>query len=315
MRARTLGKSGLTVSELGFGCMGLSFGYGSTSLRRHEKIDIIRSAYERGVTLFDTAEACGPFLNEELVGEALAPFRNHVVIATKFGFDIRDNQIVGLNSRPDHIRKVAEASLKRLNCDSIDLFYQHRFDPTVPIEDVAGAVKDLIDQGKVQHFGLSEASPETLRRAHAVQRVSVLQTEYSLWARDPERGLLQTAEHLGIGLIPWSSVGQGFLAGRVAIDTIFDAGDLRSTFPRFAKDGLQSIQALLTGIRKIADRKGATMAQIALAWLLAKKPWIVPIPGTRNLERLNENLDAVKVRLHVEDLREIDDVLSTALVM
>ena len=313
MKTRQLGRSGLTVSELGFGCMGMSFGYGPTLLSRAEQIAVIRAAHDRGVTLFDTAEAYGPYVNEELVGEALAPFRNDVVVATKFGFDIRDNQIVGLNSRPEQIRKVAEGSLKRLKTDRIDLFYQHRVDPEVPIEDVAGAVKDLVAQGKVKHFGLSEASAATLRRAHAVQRVSVVQTEYSLWTRDPEsNGILPTVEELGIGFVPWSPLGQGYLTGKVSDDATFGDTDLRGTFPRFAPEALKANRAILALISKVADRKGATLAQIALAWLLAKKPWIVPIPGTRSIGRLDENLGAASVALTAEDMRELDAALANA---
>ncbi len=271
MKMRRLGRSGLTVSELGFGCMGMSFGYGPTSLTRPEQIAVIRTARDRGVTYFDTAEAYGPYVNESLVGEAISPFRADVVVATKFRFDIKDNQIVGLNSRPDQIRKVAEGSLKRLNVEAIDLFYQHRVDPGVPVEDVAGAVKDLVAQGKVKHFGLSEASAATIRRAHAVQPVSVLQTEYSLWSREPEsNGILQTVEELGIGFVPWSPLGQGYLTGKVGDDTKFSSTDLRSTFPRFAPEALKANRAFLALISKVADRKGATLAQIALAWLGAE---------------------------------------------
>jgi aryl-alcohol dehydrogenase-like predicted oxidoreductase len=313
MKMRQLGRSSLTVSELGFGCMGMSFGYGPTSLSRQEQIAVIRAAHDRGVTLFDTAEAYGPYVNEELVGEAIAPFRAEVVLATKFGFDIQDHQIVGLNSRPEQIRKAAEASLKRLQVEAIDLLYQHRVDPNVPIEDVAGAVKDLVTRGLVKHFGLSEASAATLRRAHAVQTVSVLQTEYSLWTRDPEsNGLLQTAEELGIGFVPWSPLGQGYLTGKVSDGATFGDTDLRGTFPRFTPEALKANRALLALISKVADRKGATLAQIALAWLLAKKPWIVPIPGTRSIARLDENLGAANVQLSTEDLREIDMALEKA---
>ena len=312
MQKRTLGNSGLEVSALGFGCMGMSFGYGPTTLDRAGQIAVIRAAHERGVTLFDTAEAYGPFINEELVGEALAPFRDQVVIATKFGFEIRDNQIVGLNSRPEHIKQVADASLKRLKTDRIDLFYQHRVDRNVPIEDMAGAVKDLIAAGKVKHFGLSEASAGTLRRAHAVQPVSVLQTEYSLWTRDPEHGLLQTVEELGIGFVPWSPLGQGYLTGKVADTTVFSDTDLRSTFPRFTPEALQANRAFLGLIGEVAARKGATLAQLALAWLLARKPWIVPIPGTRSIARLDENLGALAVQLDAQGLRDIDDAVLRA---
>ncbi|WP_175817329.1 aldo/keto reductase [Burkholderia diffusa] len=313
MEKRQLGKSGLVVSALGYGCMGMSFGYGPTTLSRSEQIAVIRAAYERGVTFFDTAEAYGPYTNEDLVGEAIAPFRGDVVLATKFGFDIQNDQIVGLNSRPEQIRKVAENSLKRLRTEVLDVFYQHRVDPNVPIEEVAGAVKDLVDQGKVRHFGLSEASPATLRRAHAVQSVSVLQTEYSLWTRDPEtNGVLQTVEELGIGFVPWSPLGQGYLTGKVEGHAQFDATDLRSTFPRFTPEGLEANRAFLALVSKVADRKGATLAQVALAWLLARKPWIVPIPGTRSVTRLDENLGAAMLQLTAEDMRELDDALVRA---
>lgn len=313
MKIRQLGHSGLQVSELGYGCMGMSFGYGPTPLSRAEQIAVIRAARDRGVSLFDTAEAYGPYANEELVGEAVAPFRKDIVLATKFGFDIQNGQIVGLNSRPAQIRKVAQASLQRLRTDVIDLFYQHRVDPTVPIEDVAGAVKELVAQGKVRHFGLSEAAAATLRRAHAVLRVSVLQTEYSLWTRDPEtNGVLQTAEELGIGFVPWSPLGQGYLTGRVSKGARFDASDLRSTFPRFTPQALKANEAFLARVAKVADRRRATLAQIALAWLLAKKPWIVPIPGTRSIARLDENLGAANVTLTADDLRELDQAITAA---
>jgi len=313
MKQRTLGKSGLTVSELGYGCMGMSFGYGPTTLPRTEQIAVIRAAYERGVTFFDTAEAYGPYVNEELTGEAIAPFRKDIVLATKFGFDIRNNQIVGLDSRPEQIRKVAENSLKRLRTDVIDLFYPHRIDPSVPIEEVAGTVKDLVAQGKVKHFGLCEASAKTIRRAHAVQPVSALQTEYSLWTRDVEaNGILQTCEELGIGFVPWSPMGQGYLTGRVLDDATFDATDLRSTFPRFTPEAMKANRAFLALVAKVADRKRASLAQIALAWLMAKKPWIVPIPGTRSIARLEENLGAAQVTLTAEDMRQLDDALEKA---
>jgi len=313
MQKRKLGNSNLEVSALGFGCMGMSFGYGPTSSSKPEQIALIRAAYERGVTFFDTAEAYGPFVNEELMGEAVAPFRAQIIVATKFGFDIQNHQIVGLNSRPDHIKQVAEASLQRLKVEAIDLFYQHRVDPNVPIEEVAGAVKDLMAQGKVKHFGLSEASAQTLRRAHAVQPVSVLQSEYSLWSRDPEtNGILQTVEALGIGFVPWSPLGQGYLTGKVSDAATFDATDLRSTFPRFAPQALKANRTFLALIQTVADRKGATLAQVALAWLLAQKPWIVPIPGTRRLDRLEENLGAANVPLNSADLREIDEALTQA---
>ena len=312
MDKRKLGRSGLEVSALGFGCMGMSFGYGPTSLSRAEQLAVIRAAHERGVTFFDTAEAYGPYVNEELVGEAIAPFRGKIVLATKFGFDIRNNQIVGLNSSPEQIRKVAEASLKRLRVEAIDLFYQHRVDPKVPIEDVAGAVKELVAQGKVRHFGLCEASPATIRRAHAVLRVSVLQTEYSLWTRDPESGVLQACEELGIGFVPWSPLGQGYLTGKLGDDAVFGATDLRSTFPRFTPAALKANRAFLALVSKVAEHRKATLAQIALAWLLAKKPWIVPIPGTRSIARLDENLGAAKVRLTADDMRELDAAMVTA---
>ena len=312
MKTRTLGRSGLTVSELGFGCMGMSFGYGPTTLSRAEQIAVIRAAHERGVTLFDTAEAYGPYRNEELVGEAIAPFRDQVIVASKFGFDIQNDQIVGLNSRPEQIRKVADASLKRLKVESIDLFYQHRVDPSVPIEEVAGAVRGLIAEGKVRHFGLSEASAATIRRAHAVQPVTTLQTEYSLWSRDPESGLLQTVEELGIGFVPWSPLGQGYLTGAVTDAARFADSDLRSTFPRFTPEALQANRAFLALVSQVAQRKGATLAQIALAWLLARKPWIVLIPGTRSVARLDENLGAANVELTPADMLEIDAALAQA---
>ncbi|MGO4393922.1 aldo/keto reductase [Variovorax sp. M-6] len=305
MKKRKLGNSGLEVSALGFGCMGMSFGHGPTSLSRQDQIDVIRAAHDFGVTFFDTAEAYGPYVNEALVGEAIAPFRAGVAVATKFGFDVQDDRIVGLNSRPEQIRKVAEASLKRLKVEAIDLFCQHRVDPKVPIEEVAGAVKNLVARGLVKHFGLSEASAATLRRAHAVQPVSVVQAEYSLWTRDPENGLLQTVEELGIGFVAWSPLGQGCLTGKVGDDATFGDAGLRSTFPRFAR-GANANRAFLAPIAKVAERKRATLAQVALAWLLAKKPWIVPIPGTRSFGRLDENLGAADLRLSDEDLRELD---------
>ena len=308
MQKRKLGKSGLAVSALGFGCMGMSFGYGPAA-DKQQAISVIRSAFERGVTFFDTAEVYGPLTNEELVGEALAPFRDQVVIATKFGFDLA--AFPGLNSRPEHIKKVAEASLKRLKTDVIDLFYQHRVDPNVPIEDVAGAVKDLIEEGKVKHFGLSEAGVKTIRRAHTVQPVTAVQSEYSLWTRDPEAEVLPTIEELGIGFVPWSPLGQGFLTGKVAATMTFDSNtDLRATFPRFTPEARKANQPVVDLLKDIAKRKKATPAQIALAWLLAQKPWIVPIPGTRKLERLEENLGAADVKLTSDDLREIDSAFS-----
>jgi aryl-alcohol dehydrogenase-like predicted oxidoreductase len=308
MQKRKLGKNNLEVTALGFGCMGLSFGYGP-AVDKKEGISLIRSAVERGVTFFDTAEVYGPLTNEELVGEALAPFRKQVVIATKFGFDLAS--FPGLNSRPQHIKEVAEASLKRLKTDVIDLFYQHRVDPNVPIEDVAGAVKDLIREGKVKHFGLSEAGAKTIRRAHAVQPVTAVQSEYSLWTRDPEAEVLPTCEELGIGFVPWSPLGQGFLTGKVDAATTFDSTtDLRATFPRFTPEARKANQAVVDFLGNIARRKKATPAQIALAWLLAQKPWIVPIPGTRKLARMEENLGAAKVELTQGDLREIETAFS-----
>ncbi|MEQ1946028.1 MAG: aldo/keto reductase [Bryobacteraceae bacterium] len=308
MQKRKLG-SNLEVSELGFGCMGLSYGYGPATEKR-EAIALIRSAFERGVTFFDTAEAYGPFTNEELLGEAFAPFRHQVVIATKFGFvfDGKGGQS-GMNSRPEHIRAVAEASLKRLNTDVIDLFYQHRVDPSVPIEDVAGAVKELIAEGKVKHFGLSEAGAQTIRRAHAVQPVTALQSEYSLWWREPEQSVLPTLEELGIGFVPFSPLGKGFLTGAINENTTFDSTDFRNVVPRFAAEARRANQRLVDVIGEIAARKKITRAQIALAWLLAQKPWIVPIPGTTKLHRLEENLGAVSVELNPQDVSEIETAL------
>jgi aryl-alcohol dehydrogenase-like predicted oxidoreductase len=304
MQKRKLGNSNLEVSAIGFGCMGLSFGYGPAA-DKQEAISVIRAAVERGVTFFDTAEVYGPLTNEELVGEALAPFRKQVVIASKYGFDLEN--FPALNSRPEHIKQVAEASLKRLKSDVIDLFYQHRVDPNVPIEDVAGAIKDLIQEGKVKHFGLSEASVKTIRRAHAVHPVTAVQSEYSVWTRDPEAEVLPTCEELGIGFVPWSPLGQGFLTGKVdAKMTLDSTSDLRATFPRFTPEARKANQAVVDLLSVIAKRKKATPAQIALAWLLAQKPWIVPIPGTRRLERLEENLGAANVKLTSEDLREMD---------
>jgi aryl-alcohol dehydrogenase-like predicted oxidoreductase len=312
MQKRKLGNSNLEVSALGFGCMGFSFGYGPAS-DRQEGIKVIRAAFERGVTFFDTAEAYGPLTNEELVGEALAPFRDQVVIATKFGFNIE--AFPGLNSRPEHIRQVVEASLERLKTDVIDLFYQHRVDPNVPIEDVAGAVKELIQEGKVKHFGLSEAGAKTIRRAHDVQPVTAVQSEYSLWTRDPEAEVLPTVEELRIGFVPWSPLGQGFLTGKVDATMTFDSNsDLRATFPRFTPEARKANQAVVDLLSDLAERKNATPAQIALAWLLAQKPWIVPIPGTRKLERLEENLGAVEVELTSDDLGEIASAFSTIMV-
>jgi aryl-alcohol dehydrogenase-like predicted oxidoreductase len=311
MQKRKLGKSNLEVSALGFGCMGLSFGYGPASDKK-EAIALIRSAVERGVTFFDTAEVYGPFTNEELVGEALAPFRNKVVIATKFGFklDPQTGKQAGLDSRPEHIKEVAEASLKRLRTGVIDLFYQHRVDPEVPIEEVAGAVKDLIQQGKVKHFGLSEAAAKTIRRAHAIQPVAALQSEYSLWWREPEAEVLPTLEELGIGFVPFSPLGKGFLTGKITEDTKFDKNDFRNIVPRFTTESRKANQAVVDLLGKLADEKKAAPAQIALAWLLAQKPWIVPIPGTTKLHRLDENVGAVAVELTTEDLRQIDSSFS-----
>jgi aryl-alcohol dehydrogenase-like predicted oxidoreductase len=305
MQKRTLGKSGLDVSALGFGCMGISFGYGPTS-SREQGIAIIRAAVEAGVTFFDTAEAYGPFTNEELVGEALGPVRDQVVIATKFGFKFEGGKQAGLDSRPAHIREVADASLKRLETDRIDLFYQHRVDPDVPIEDVAGAVKELIREGKVAHFGLSEAGVQTIRRAHAVQPVAALQSEYSLWWREPEQEVLPTLEELGIGFVPFSPLGKGFLTGKIDDKTTFDSADFRNVVPRFTPENRQANLAFVDWLRAFAERKNATPAQIALAWLLAQKPWIVPIPGTTKRHRLEENLGAAAVQLTADDLREID---------
>ena len=312
MEKRKLGESGLEVSALGLGCMCMSFSYGPVT-DRQAMVSLLRTAVERGVTFFDTAEVYGPFKNEELVGEALSPFRGKVVIATKFGFKLDPNggpQWVGLDSRPEHIRQVAEASLKRLRVDAIDLFYQHRVDPDVPIEDVAGTMKELIREGKVKHFGLSEAGVQTIRRAHAVQPVTAVQSEYSLWTRGPEAELLPVLEELGIGFVPYSPLGRGFLTGKINENTTFDSSDFRNNLPRFAPEARKANLALVDLLGNIAQRKGATPAQVALAWLLAQKPWIVPIPGTRKLERLEENLGAVAVELTPEDLREIDSTAS-----
>lgn len=308
MQKRKLGTSTLEVSAIGFGCMGLSYGYGPAT-DRQAAIGLIRAAVARGVTLFDTAEAYGPFTNEEVVGEALTPFRDEVVIATKFGFVDGDVQR-GMDSRPERIRAVADAALKRLKTDRIDLFYQHRVDPNVPIEEVAGTVKDLIRHGKVKHFGLSEAGAETIRRAHAVQPVTALQSEYSLWWRQPEADVLPTLEALGIGFVPFSPLGKGFLTGKIDESTAFDATDFRNIVPRFAPDARKANQALVARIGAIATRKGASPAQIAIAWLLARKPWIVPIPGTTKLARLEENLGAAAITLTPEDLRDIEGVLA-----
>jgi aryl-alcohol dehydrogenase-like predicted oxidoreductase len=316
MQKRKLGKSNLEVSAIGLGCMAMSSGYGPAGDKK-EMISLIRSAVERGVTFFDTAEAYGPFTNEELVGEALSSFRGQVVIATKFGFnldpkfDLRGMKgSPALDSRPEHIKQAAEGSLKRLKVDAIDLFYQHRVDPEVPIEDVAGAVKDLIQEGKVRHFGLSEPGAKTIRRAHAVQPVTAVQSEYSLWMRDPEREVLPTLEELGIGFVPFSPLGKGFLTGKINENTTFDSSDFRNIIPRFTPEARKANQSLVDLLRKIAERKKATPAQIALAWLLARKPWIIPIPGTRKLERLEENIRVVAVELTSDDLREIDSAAS-----
>jgi aryl-alcohol dehydrogenase-like predicted oxidoreductase len=312
MQKRKLGKSDLEVSAIGLGCMGLSFGY-APPVEKQQGIALIRGAYERGVTFFDTAEVYGAFTNEELVAEALAPFRKKVAIATKFGFDIdpATGKQRGLNSRPDHIKAVAEASLKRLKTDVIDLFYQHRVDPNVPIEEVAGAVKDLIAAGKVRHFGLSEAGVKTIRRAHAVQPVTALQSEYSLWWREPEEDVIPTLEALGIGFVPFSPLGKGFLTGAINGQTTFTGGDFRNISPRFTAEARQANQALVDRLGALAEEKQATPAQIAIAWLLAQKPWIVPIPGTTKLHRLEENLGAAAIALSTAELREIGDTLAT----
>jgi len=308
MQKRKLGNSNLEVSAIGLGCMGLSFGYGPAT-DRPQAITLIRSAFERGVTFFDTAEAYGPFANEELLGEALAPFRERVVIATKFGFESGKVE-AGLNSKPAHIKEVAEAALKRLKTNVIDLFYQHRVDPEVPIEDVAGAVKELIRQGKVRHFGLSEAGVQTIRRAHAVQPVTAVQSEYSLWWREPEKEVLPALEELGIGFVPFSPLGKGFLTGAISANTKFDSTDFRNTVPRFTAEARKANQALVDRLGEIAAQKHATPAQIALAWLLARKPWIVPIPGTTKLTRLEENIGAASVELTSDDLSDIESALS-----
>ena len=310
MQKRKLGNSNLEVSALGLGCMGMSFGYGPAA-DKQEMISLLRAAVELGITLFDTAEVYGPFINEELVGEALEPIRDQVVIATKFGFKIGPKgEQLGVDSRPDHIKEVADASLKRLKISTIDLFYQHRVDPDVPIEDVAGAVKELIQQGKVKHFGLSEAGVQTIRRAHAVQPVTALQSEYSLWYRKAEQEVLPALEELGIGFVPFSPLGRGFLTGKIDESTTFDSSDFRNIVPRFTPEARKANQALVDLLKSIAERKKATPAQIALAWLLAQKPWIVPIPGTTKLHRLKENIGAVSVELTPDDLNEIDSVAS-----
>jgi aryl-alcohol dehydrogenase-like predicted oxidoreductase len=309
MEQRELGKSGLKVSAIGLGCMGLSFGYGQPT-KTTEAVALIRRAVELGVTLFDTAEVYGPFTNEQVVGEALAPFRDQVVIATKFGFDIGGKALAALNSRPEHIREVVEASLKRLRTDRIDLLYQHRVDPAVPIEDVAGAVKDLIASGKVKHFGLSEAGVRTIRRAHAVQPVAALQSEYSLFWREPEEEIMPVLEELGIGFVPFSPLGKGFLTGKIDETTQFAANDFRNTVPRFAPDQRRANKAVVELVEKVGKSKQATPAQIALAWLLARKPWIVPIPGTTKVHRLEENLGAVDVSLSAAEVKDIDAAAS-----
>jgi aryl-alcohol dehydrogenase-like predicted oxidoreductase len=316
MHKRKLGKSNLEVSAIGLGCMGMSFSYGPPK-DKQEMTSLLRAAVERGITFFDTAEVYGPYLNEELVGEALAPFREQVVIATKFGFDLSPNLdprgikgAPGLNSRPEHIKEAVEGSLKRLKVETIDLLYQHRVDPNVPIEDVAGAVKELIQAGKVKHFGLSEAGAKTIRRAHTVQPLTALQSEYSLWTRTPEKEVIPTLEELGIGLVPYSPLGKGFLTGAIKENTTFASSDFRSTLPRFTPEALKANQALIDLLSSIAQRKKATPAQIALAWLLAQKPWIVPIPGTTKLNRLEENIGAAAVELSPDDLRDIDSAAS-----
>ncbi|GAB3640705.1 aldo/keto reductase [Spirosoma arcticum] len=305
MQKRTLGDSNLDVSAIGLGCMGMSFGYGPAA-DKGDMIALIRAAVAQGVTFFDTAEVYGPFVNEELVGEALEPFKGEVIIATKFGFNIQDGKQVGVNSRPDNIRAVAEASLKRLRVDVIDLFYQHRVDPNVPIEDVAGTVRDLIEEGKVKHFGLSEAGAQTIRRAHAVQPVTALQSEYSLWTRQHEQEIIPTIEELGVGLVAFSPLGRGFLTGKIDETTQFAEGDIRNTLPRYTEEARKANQALLDLIQQFANRRQATPAQIALAWILAQKPWIVPIPGTTKLHRLTENNGAAAIELTAEELNEIE---------
>jgi len=310
MEKRILGKSGLEVSALGLGCMGLSFGYGPAT-DKQEAIQLIRAAYNKGITFFDTAEAYGPFINEELLGEALAPFRNKVIIATKFGFKFGPNgEQSGLNSQPEHIKEYVEAALKRLKTDVIDLLYQHRVDPGIPIEDVADAVKELIKEGKVKHFGLSEAGVQTIRKAHAVQPVAALQSEYSLWWREPEQKIIPTLEELGIGFVPFSPLGKGFLTGKIDENTTFDKKDFRNTVPRFSEENRRANQALVDLLSKIAKEKKATSAQIALAWLLAQKPWIVPIPGTTKLHRLEENIASPEIILSANDHKEINEALA-----
>lgn len=310
MKTRMLGKNGPQVSEIGFGCMGLNFSYGH-ALEKPEAVSLIRSAVERGITFFDSAEVYGPYSNEKIVGEALKPFRDQVVIATKFGFNIQDGKMIGMNSRPDQIRRVCEASLKSLKIETIDLFYQHRVDPEVPIEDVAGTVKDLISEGKVRHFGLSEPGVSTVRRAHAVQAVSALQNEYSLWTRGPEtNGIIEVCEELGIGLVSYSPLGKGFLTGAINKDTVIGTNDFRKLLPRFTPEAIEKNQALIELIVKIAKEKEATPAQIALAWLLDQKPWVVPIPGTTKIHRLEENIGAANVKLSPADLCSLTEALS-----
>jgi aryl-alcohol dehydrogenase-like predicted oxidoreductase len=314
VQKRKLGKSGLEVSAIGLGCMGMSYGFGPAS-DKQEMISVVRDAVERGVTFFDTAEVYGPYTNEELLGEALLPFRDQVVIATKFGFNIQDGKQAGMNSRPEHIKTVVEGSLKRLKVEAIDLYYQHRVDPDVPIEEVAGAVKELIGQGKVKHWGLSEAGVKTIRRAHAVQPLTAVQSEYSLWWRRPEEELLPTLEDLGIGFVPFSPLGKGYLTGSFNASTTFDNSDIRGILPRFTPEALEANQVLVDLLKEVAEQKNATPAQIALAWLLAQKTWIVPIPGTRNLNRLEENMGAANIKLTPEDVRDINSAASKITLM
>ncbi|MGQ3379680.1 aldo/keto reductase [Priestia endophytica] len=314
MRKRTLGNSGLEVSSIGLGCMGMSYGYGPPSDKK-EMISVIREAVERGVTFFDTAEVYGPYTNEELVGEALQPFRNRVAIATKFGFHIQNGKQAGMNSRPEQIKKAVEDSLKRLRIEAIDLYYQHRVDPDVPIEEVAGALKDLIQEGKVKHWGLSEAGVKTIRRSHAVHPLAAVQSEYSLWWRRPEEELLPSLEELGIGFVPFSPLGKGYLTGRFNANSTFEGDDFRSILPRFTSEALQANEVLIQLLQKVAQRKGATMAQIALAWLLAQKTWIVPIPGTTKLNRLEENLNSSNIKLTSEELNDINSATSKITLM
>lgn len=309
IQKRQLGKSGLEVSAIGLGCMGMSFSFPPFPEKK-DMIVMLRQAVERGVTFFDTAEVYGPYVNEELVGEALEPFKGEVIIATKFGFDIQDGKMVGLNSRPDNIRRMVEASLKRLRLDTIDLLYQHRVDPAVPMEDVAGTVKQLIQEGKVKHFGMSEAGVQAIRKAHAVQPVTALQSEYSLWWREPEGEILQTLEELGIGFVPFSPLGKGFLTGKIDANTTFESTDFRASVPRFSEENRKANQAVVDLLTTIANEKEATTAQVALAWVLVQKPWIVPIPGTTKLHRLDENLGALNVALTSDDLKKIDDAVS-----